>query len=148
MKIREPDFKWDEDNGLSILVIYDDKNRAFTGIAECHKDDSDMKNEKTGYEIALQRAELSLYKQHIKDLKAERKVLQTLCSTYKAHPKFNKEDWEFKILAKKIASLSEDIATFQGIVKQRQYDLDAYLRMKDGFYQKVRKIREKKKAKD
>lgn len=140
--IKKPIYEWSENTGIASVMLYDEKNRVFIGSAVCAKEDKDMKSQKVGQEIAGRRAEIDLIRQHIKDLKWEKKILQDLLSTYKNHPKHNDEDWQEAILKRKIYNLILDIETFKTMYKDKFKDLQDYIHMKEIFYQKVRKARE------
>lgn len=58
MKKYTPEFTWDEETGIAICIITDDKQRTFIGEATCHPDDTDMRSERTGCELAFRRAKL------------------------------------------------------------------------------------------
>ena len=44
-----PIFSWDEETGIASCILYNKaNNKTYLGIAQCHTDDFDMMNEKTG----------------------------------------------------------------------------------------------------
>ena len=51
----EPIFSWNEETGTASCILGSNE-KIYTGFAQCHPDDADMKGEKTGCEIAFRRA--------------------------------------------------------------------------------------------
>ena len=62
----KPEFSWEEETGVAICVLTDEKGRVFVGEATCHSQDTDMKSERTGCELAFRRAKLQ-YLRTIRD---------------------------------------------------------------------------------
>ena len=64
--IPNADFTYDEETGVTICTLKDTKRNTYIGEAHCHPDDTDMKNQMTGSEIAYRRAYIKFLK-HIRD---------------------------------------------------------------------------------
>lgn len=70
----EPIFEWDEESGLASCILTDGQHY-YTGIAQCHYDDADMKSEKTGCEIAFRRAKIHAMQDYKNELKIKLSAL-------------------------------------------------------------------------
>ena len=63
-----PIFSWDEETGIASCILYNKaNNKTYLGIAQCHTDDFDMMNEKTGCNIAFLRAKIKAFQSYKND---------------------------------------------------------------------------------
>lgn len=73
----EPIFHWDEEAGTASCILSDGE-KVFTGFAQCHPADKDMKGEKTGCEIAFRRAHINALRGYRDELKIKINALNQL----------------------------------------------------------------------
>ena len=73
----EPIFNWDEETGVASCILSDGE-KVYTGFAQCHPDDEDMKGQKTGCEIAFRRAKINALRGYRDELKTQLKALNQL----------------------------------------------------------------------
>lgn len=139
---REPLFGWDEATGTASCLLTDGE-RYYTGIAYCHPDDRDMMSEKTGYEIALRRAEIKALKDYVKELKLKLSALNQLYYSMKHSTKFNETSYENKMLQRQIRLLETDIEEIKIQINDNMAILKAYIAGKDIFYKLTRERRNK-----
>lgn len=136
--------EWDEELGLASCIITDKFNRIHVGIAQCHEDDLDMKNSKTGCAIAQRRAEISVLKSYIRDeLKPRLRALKQLYYSSNRSQKFNETSYESKRIKKQIYLTEKELTTTKTSIKELQADLKVFLEQKEEFYQKIRQLRAK-----
>lgn len=141
----EPQFFWDEETGVAKCVISNGYS-TFTGTAVCAEQDQDMKSEKTGCEIAAQRA-LIQYLTHIRDyeLKPQLKSLLQLYNVMKHSSNFNEKSYENKMLQRQIRLIETDLATIKEELATAKQNLKEYIEKKDKFYVNTRKRRQEAK---
>lgn len=142
---QEPKFYWDDTTKTATCILVDGNN-IFTGIASVHPDDMDMANEKTGYQIALWRAEIKYYT-HIRDneLKPALKALKKVLDEMKYSKKFNPKSYENKMLQRQIRQIEFDLDTIRDMLATEEQNLREYIQEKDKFYKRIRHNREKAK---
>ena len=138
----EPIFSWDEETGLASCILTDGKNY-YTGLAQCHPDDADMMNEKTGCEIAFRRAKMNALRGYRDELKNKLSVLNQLYYSMNKSTKFNPNSYENKMLQRQISMINFDLTTTNEIIADEYQSLREYLSQKDGFYNKIRSNRKK-----
>lgn len=132
----EPNFNWDEENGVATCAIYDARlNKVFVGVAMCLPEDEEFKSEMTGCEIALARAQIKLLTE-IRDseLKPSIKALKHLQGCMQQSPRFNKESYENQSLRREIRRLENLLATTNQELAEVKQGLKDYIEMKDHFY--------------
>ena len=135
-------FRWDEETGLAIAIIYTPYG-VFTGEAECHPDDRDMISEKVGCEIAYTRATIdALVFERDNRIKPSLASLKQLYYSMNRSKQFNPKSYENKMLRRQIQNWEMDLKNINSIIRsQRQYLTD-YINTKESLYQTLRKHRE------
>lgn len=138
----EPIFNWDEETGISSCILSDGE-KIYTGFAQCHPDDSDMKGQKTGCEIAFRRARINALRGYRDELKIQLKALNQLYYSMNISYRFNEKSYENKMLQRQIRQINFDLATAKEMIATEQESLRAYIKEKDEFYNKTRMRRNK-----
>ena len=138
----EPIFSWDEEQGLASCILTDGK-QVYTGIAQCHPEDVDMMSEKTGCEIAFKRAKIEALRALRDELKIRLSTLKQLYHSMNISHRFNEKSYENKMLQRQIRSINFDLTTTKEIIASEEQNLREYLKNKDEFYVKIRKMRKK-----
>lgn len=137
-----PEIIWDDDLGMTTCLIKDSYGREHIGMAQCHKNDMDMKSEKTGWEIAQRRAEIAALKSYIQDeLKPRLRALKQLYYSMNRSKYFNPQSYENKMLWSQICLIKKDLITTKETIAELEEDLMTYLDKKDEFYKKIRNFR-------
>lgn len=141
---QQPKFYWDDTTKTATCILVDGNN-IFTGIASAHPDDMDMANEKTGYQIALWRAEIKYYT-HIRDneLKPALKALKKVLDEMKYSKRFNPKSYENRALLRNFYQVESDLDTIRYLLANTKKKLKQYISEKDKFYQRIRANRTKK----
>ena len=111
----EPIFNWDEETGISSCILSDGE-KIYTGFAQCHPDDSDMKGQKTGCEIAFRRARINALRGYRDELKIQLKVLNQLYYSMNISYRFNEKSYENKMLQRQIRQINFDLATAKEMI--------------------------------
>jgi hypothetical protein len=138
----EPIFNWDEEAGIASCIVSDGK-KVYTGFAQCHPDDEDMKGQKTGCEIAFRRARINALRGYRDELKIQIKALNQLYYSMNKSTKFNKKSYENRMLQRQIRMINFDLATTKEMIATEEQNLRAYIKSKDVFYTQTRKRRQK-----
>ena len=138
----EPIFNWDEETGISSCILSDGE-KIYTGFAQCHPDDSDMKGQKTGCEIAFRRARINALRGYRDELKIQLKALNQLYYSMNLSYRFNEKSYENKMLQRQIRQINFDLATAKEMIATEQESLRVYIKEKDEFYNKTRMRRNK-----
>ena len=140
-----PIFSWDEETGIASCILYNKaNNKTYLGIAQCHTDDFDMMNEKTGCNIAFLRAKIKAFQSYKNDeLTPALSALKQLYFSMNRSKKFNPNSYETKMLLNQIKIKEEDISEVKSIINNLKKDLKDMIDEKESFYQKVRKNRKK-----
>ena len=141
---RKPVYDWDAELGVATCYLFD-KTNVFVGMAMCHPEDENFKNEKTGLHIAELRARLKLL-QHIKnnELKPELSGLKQLYYSMNKSKYYNRKSYEAKMLWKQMKVKQRDIDILTNIIHKQRQQLNDYIKDKDEFYQKINANRAKK----
>ena len=139
--INEPIFTWDEETKTASCILTDGEE-VYMGLATCHPDDTDLGNEKTGYEIAFRRASIYVYKHYRDELKLQLKTLKHLHSTMKHSKYFNPKSYENRMLQRHIRMFEFDLTTIKETIATEEQNLRKYIKEKDDFYVKTRARRE------
>lgn len=139
----EPIFSWDEETGIAYCLLTDYQSQFYSGMAQCHPDDIDMKSEKTGEEIAFKRAKISALRGYRDELKLKLKTLNELYYSINQSNKFNPKSYENKMLLRKIRMTTFDLATVKEMITVEQQSLKDLIQKKDKFYNKIRENRKK-----
>ena len=142
MASKEPYFEWDETLGIAYCELTDGE-RVWIGMAECHEDDFDMKNEKTGCEIAFRRARIKALKEKKRDLKLQLSALNQAYYSMNRSKHFNPKSYENRMLRRQIHLIESDLNTFKDMIATEEQNLITYLKEKDKFYKHIRYNREK-----
>lgn len=138
----EPIFNWDEEAGISSCIVSDGE-KVYTGFAQCHPDDEDMKGQKTGCEIAFRRARINALRGYRDELKIQLKALNQLYYSMNRSTKFNEKSYENKMLQRQIRMINFDLTTTKEMITTEQENLRTYIKEKDEFYNKTRMRRKK-----
>ena len=138
----EPIFNWDEEAGIASCIVSDGE-KIYTGFAQCHPDDEDMKGQKTGCEIAFRRARINALRGYRDELKIQLKALNQLYYSMDRSTKFNKKSYENKMLQRQIRMINFDLTTTKEMIATEQENLRTYIKEKDEFYNKTRMRRKK-----
>ena len=141
----EPFFEWDEENGVATCVLTDGYN-IFLGTATCSPEDEDMKNQKTGLQIASYRAQID-YLRHVRDniLKPRLAALKQLYYSINKSKYFNENSYETKMLCRQIYLTNSDLDMIKEEIACTKQELNNYLSEKAKFYKRVRENRLKDK---
>ena len=138
----EPIFNWDEEAGIASCILSDGE-KVYTGFAQCHPDDEDMKGQKTGCEIAFRRARINTLRGYRDELKIQIKALNQLYYSMNKSTKFNEKSYENRMLQRQIRMINFDLATTKEMIATEEQNLRAYIKSKDVFYTQTRKRRQK-----
>ena len=138
----EPIFNWDEETGISSCILSDGE-KVYTGFAQCHPDDEDMKGQKTGCEIAFRRARINALRGYRDELKIRLSALNQLYHSMNISYRFNEKSYENKMLQRQIRMINFDLATTKEMIATEQENLRTYIKEKDEFYNKTRMRRKK-----
>ena len=139
---KTPYFSWDAEEGIATCIIQN-HNDVFYGTAKCHPNDIDMQSEKTGYEIAYRRALLKAIQKEKEKLGYELKGLEKYYYTMNKSKYFDEDSYPIRRLVSQIENIKTDIFNLdseQDIIKK---SLKEYINLKDDFYKKIRKNRQK-----
>ena len=138
----EPIFNWDEETGIASCILSDGE-KVYTGFAQCHPDDEDMKGQKTGCEIAFRRARINALRGYRDELKIRLSTLNQLYHSMNISYRFNEKSYENKMLQRQIRQINFDLATAKEMIATEQENLRTYIKEKDEFYTKTRMRRNK-----
>ena len=136
----KPIFNWDEEAGIASCILSDGE-KVYTGFAQCHPDDEDMKGQKTGCEIAFRRARISALRGYRDELKIRLAALKQLYYSMNISHRFNEKSYENKMLQRQIRMTDFDLTTTKEMIATEEKNLRAYIKEKDEFYNKTRKRR-------
>jgi Na+-transporting NADH:ubiquinone oxidoreductase subunit NqrB len=144
MAKKKPTYTWNQETGEATYTIYY-KNLTFTGNANCHPDDEDMKNQMMGLTIAESRATLA-YLRHVRDndLRPQLKSLKQLMYSMNHSKQYNRKSYEARMLYRHIQMLEEDMKNIAEDISRIKYFLWRYMLEKEELHQT---LREKRKAK-
>ena len=138
----EPIFHWDKQSGKAACIVSDGE-KVYTGFAQCHPDDSDMANEKTGCEIALRRARINALRGYRDELKIRLSALNQYYHSMNMSYRFNEKSYENKMLQRQIRQIKFDLDTTKEMITGEEKNLKTYIEDKDNFYKKIRSNRQK-----
>ncbi len=143
----EPIFSWEEESGIASCILSDGE-KIYTGFAQCHPDDGDMKGQKTGCEIAFRRARINALRGYRDELKIKLAALNQLYHSMDMSHCFNPKSYENKMLQRQIRMTKFDLDTTKEMIATEKQNLNAYIKEKDDFYRKTRarRIEREKKA--
>ena len=133
----EPIFEWDEESGISSCILSDGE-KIYTGFAQCHPDDEDMKGQKTGCEIAFRRARINALRGYRDELKIKLATLNQLYYSMNISHRFNEKSYENRMLQRQIRQITFDLTTAKEMIATEKENLKAYVKEKDEFYKKTR----------
>lgn len=134
---KEPTFMYAD--GQTICILHD----GTAGIAQCHPDDADMMNARTGQEIAYRRAEIKAYCNFRDNTKTRLSALNQLYYSMNRSKHFNPKSYESKMLQRQIRLLNDDLAAANEMIATLREDLRTYIKEKDNFYKAIRKNRQR-----
>ena len=135
-------FRFSNETGVTICEMKYN-NQDFTAMAVCAPEDEDMLNEKTGQEIAFNRACVKVLQYEKQRLKTENDGLKSFYYSIKHSKKFNPKSYEAKMLMHQINIREQDIAELKTEIKELKDYIKRYVDKKDEFYKDLRRIREK-----
>ncbi len=140
-KSKEPKFIWNEETGIAICII----NEQFSGVAQCHDDDMDMKSEKVGCEIAYNRALLKCLR-HEKNnvINPSLRALKQLYYSMKQSKRFNPKSYETIMLKRQIENWKFDLDSINDAIEVVQEYIHEYIKTKEELYQHIRAMRKDK----
>ena len=143
-KKMQPIYDWNEEDGIATCILYDNKDNAFIGLAQCHDDDKDFQNQNTGMLIAEMRARIRML-QHIKnnELKPQLEGLKHLYYSINMSKHYNKASYEAKMLWRQMQHKKRDIEIVKELIDTEKKHLNQYIADKDAFYKTVQKNRGK-----
>lgn len=134
-------YSWEEELGLAIVTIHEN-GMTFVGTAKCHEQDQDMKSEKVGTFIALNRAQIKHLTYIInKELKPQLKAIETMYNEMAQCKSFNPKSFEARRMRKKMYEIKDDIAELNEFKQFKITETAEYIKVKEDFYQKARKHR-------
>ena len=133
----EPIFSWNEETGTASCILGNNE-KIYTGFAQCHPDDIDMKGEKTGCEIAFRRAKIHALRGYRDELKIKLSALNQLFYTINKSKHFNPKSYENKMLQRQIRITNFDLDTTKEIIATEEQNLREYIQKKDEFYNHTR----------
>ena len=132
------EYDWSQEFGWATCTIQD-HDLIFTGAAQCHPDDEDMKNHLSGQTIAEARASIK-YLKHIRDneLRPQLKILKQLYYSMNRSQHFNRKSYEAKMLFRQINRITKDIENVNHDINTLKLMISAYIDQKDEEYKKIR----------
>lgn len=133
----EPIFSWNEETGTASCILGSNE-KIYTGFAQCHPDDVDMKGEKTGCEIAFRRAKIHALRGFRDELKIKLSALNQLFYTMNKSKHFNPKSYENKMLQRQIRMTNFDLDTAKEMIATEEQNLREYIQKKDEFYNHTR----------
>ena len=133
----EPIFSWNEETGTASCILGSNE-KIYTGFAQCHPDDTDMKGEKTGCEIAFRRAKIHALRGYRDELKIKLSALNQLFYTMNKSKHFNPKSYENKMLQRQIRMTNFDLDTAKEMIATEEQNLREYIQKKDEFYNHTR----------
>lgn len=139
---KRPEFKFDG-HTTYCTVFYE--GRGFTASTTCLPQDLDMKTDRVGMDIALQKAQIKCYK-FIKncELKPQLKCLKQLYESIRFGKEFNEHSHESRGIRRNIRLIEQDLDVINALIEIAEEDLVNYIHSKDEFYNKVRTHRANK----
>ena len=138
IKTGQPEFKFDEETGISTCELTY-KNKIFVGRAKCHKDDTDMKSEKVGCEIAYYRAIIEALKyERDSVIKPSLKALKQLYYSMNRSKLFNSKSYENKMLWSQIYNWQLDLDAVNSLLITTREMLRNYIETKEHLYKSIR----------
>ena len=141
---KQPIFTWDAELGFASCILTDGEN-TYYGYAQCSPKDADFRSEKTGCEIALRRACISMYK-HYRDInKIKLATLKQYYYTINQSTHFDITSYEVKMLNRQMRMIETDLATAKQLLADEKQNLNDYMKAKADFYAKIRENRQKDK---
>ena len=141
---REPEFYFDENEGISYCAIGTKADDVFVGTAKCHPDDIDMESEKTGCEIAFKRAKIKLYQAYKNEIEIKIKAIHDLYYSLNQSKSFNENSYESKMIQRQLRLLQFDLTTAKEIIATERKFLKEYIDSKENFYKRIRANRKHK----
>lgn len=140
--MKEPIFDYNEETGITVCHISDNKNNTFTGIANCHDDDRDFMSRLTGCEIAFRRAKIEQLRFiRENDLKPRLAALEQLYYSMNRSSQFDEKSYPNRMLQRQIRLIKFDLTTINEMLAYERQGLKSYISQKDDFYKKTRKMR-------
>ena len=85
-------------------------------MARCHPDDMDMVSEKTGEDIAYNRALIEMLRDERLRIQHEIAGLKSLYYSMNNSPRFNPKSYEAKSLYKQISYREDDVANINNLI--------------------------------
>lgn len=139
-------FTYDKETGVTTCTLIDTKNHTYVGKARCHPDDTDMKNEMTGSEIAYRRAYIKFLK-HVRDTEIvpQLDILKHMYSCMEQAASFNPKDNNARLMQRAIENYSAGATAIREYIRDERDSLHEYMVEKGKLYRKIRANREQAK---
>lgn len=111
----------------------------FTGVAQCHPEDLDYGNERTGLCIAEARATIKV-KQFKRDyeLKPQLKILYHVYHNLQRGKYYNEKSYETRMIQSQIRSLEKQLTAMNNDIDEEKKSLKEYIDGKEKLYQRLR----------
>ena len=138
--MKKVDYYFNPEDGSSLCTI-SFNNRIFVGTAQCSENDKDMLSEKTGCEIAYRRASIYALKYEKDTIKSELNGLKKYYYTVCRSKYYNKNGYMETMLKRQLAFQQNRLEEITNLLKYNQESLKDYLKNKEIFYKRIRKMR-------
>lgn len=140
--IKQPEYIFDKDSGISKCIITDKQGHKFIGEAKCHPEDMDMNSRFTGITIAEMRANREVFR-HIRDneIIPELKSLKELYGVMKHSTRFNPQSYENIMLQRMIRQKENELSEVRAMIAAQSKDIRQFLYEKEKCYQGIRRHR-------
>ena len=137
---KQPQFIWNDKDGICTCIIFLDDFLQGYGVAQCHPQDQDMKSRRTGEHIAELRAKINLLQNYKnRELRPGLKALLHLKGTMAKSTHYTPDSYESKRLNIEIKNYYKDIADIESGIQAAKQDLYDYINVKERMYQRIRK---------
>lgn len=141
-------YYWDEEKGEAIATFRGQlrgREKVYQGIAHVHPDDTDMKSELIGTQIAEWRAQIKMFQDYLaNELEPGLAALKQLYYSMSRSKHFNPKSYEAKMLFRQIRLKEEDIADAKLLIANIKRYIKEYIDRKEQNYQLIRKKRKQK----
>lgn len=142
--MKEPLYAWHENTGTMVCSV-EYHNKIYTGLAECHPNDEDMKSKKVGAYLAELRANRKFLQAQKNEIKIKLAALNQLYYSMKHSTHFNPKSYEAKMLFRQIRGAEDDLDIVIKMIADNRIEEQRYINVKDEFYKQIRQNRQKDK---
>lgn len=140
---KEPEFYWDEANGVCSCAIEDNKGRVFIGLATCNDEDKEFRSERTGREISYRRARIELLRANRDEIKTQLAAYKQLYYSMKHSKRYDDKSYEASMLKRFIYRFQIDLETVKEIIDDESASLRQYLDLKEKAFASLRAKQDK-----